>query len=155
MSPTADAATRTTLNLRAAILGWILPGLGHAAIGERRRGRLVGGGVLGLFLGGILVGGVDCVDRREDHLWFIAQAGAGPVAWIADLANESLVKSGRVGELIDAPSGDPFLGGSVKVSTLKGLGHPNEFGTLFCAMAGLMNVVAVLDVLGRRPKGGA
>ena len=97
MSESAASATRTTLNFRAAVLGWILPGLGHASLGDRRRGLLVGGGVLGLFLGGLLIGGLDVVDRREDHLWFLAQAGAGPVALVADYANANLVASGRFG----------------------------------------------------------
>ncbi len=135
------------------MLGWILPGLGHASLGDRRRGLLVGGGVLGLFLGGLLIGGLDVVDRREDHLWFLAQAGAGPVAWVADYANANLVASGRFGELLEAPHPDPMAprGTVVEVSSLKSLAHPNEMGTLFAAMAGLMNVVAVLDAMSRRP----
>ncbi len=153
MSESAASATRTTLNFRAAVLGWILPGLGHASLGDRRRGLFVGGGVLGLFLGGLLVGGLDVVDRREDHLWFLAQAGAGPVAWVADYANASLVASGRFGEMLEAPHPDPMAprGTVVEVSSLKSLAHPNEMGTLFAAMAGLMNVVAVLDAMSRRP----
>ena len=153
MSESAASATRTTLNFRAAVLGWILPGLGHASLGDRRRGILVGGGVLGLFLGGLLIGGLDVVDRREDHLWFLAQAGAGPVAWVADYANANLVASGRFGELLEAPHPDPMAprGTVVEVSSLKSLAHPNEMGTLFAAMAGLMNVVAVLDAMSRRP----
>jgi hypothetical protein len=153
MSESAASATRTTLNFRAAVLGWILPGLGHASLGDRRRGLLVGGGVLGLFLGGLLIGGLDVVDRREDHLWFLAQAGAGPVAWVADYANANLVASGRFGELLEAAHPDPMAprGTVVEVSSLKSLAHPNEMGTLFAAMAGLMNVVAVLDAMSRRP----
>ncbi len=153
MSESAASATRTTLNFRAAVLGWILPGLGHASLGDRRRGLLVGGGVLGLFLGGLLIGGLDVVDRREDHLWFLAQAGAGPVAWVADYANANLVASGRFGELLEASHPDPMAprGTVVEVSSLKSLAHPNEMGTLFAAMAGLMNVVAVLDAMSRRP----
>ena len=154
MSESAASATRTTLNFRAAVLAWILPGLGHASLGDRRRGLFVGGGVLGLFLGGLLIGGLDVVDRREDHLWFLAQAGAGPVAWVADYANASLVASGRFGEMLEAPHPDPMAprGTVVEVSSLKSLAHPNEMGTLFAAMAGLMNVVAVLDAMSRRPE---
>ena len=29
----------------------------------------------------------------------------------------------------------------------KSLGHVNEMGTLYCALAGLMNLVAILDAL--------
>ena len=56
----------------AAILAWLWPGLGHMAIGEKRRGGLVMIGVLFLFFSGLLIGGFDAVDRIEDRLWFYA-----------------------------------------------------------------------------------
>lgn len=146
MSDRSDSAARTTVNIRAVLLGWVLPGLGHASIGEGARGLRIGGGVLGLFLAGILIGGIGVVDR--DELWFYAQAGAGPVAFAADFANRSLLKSGTVGELIEFPM-------SPAASSLRSIAHPHEFGTLYGAMAGLMNLVAILDLFGRRTRGGA
>ena len=128
----------------SAALGWVLPGLGHMRNGEIRRGWLVMLGVLGMFMLGVLVGGVDCVDRKEDHLWFLAQAGTGPVAFATDALNAFLVKSGRVGELINTMQPD---GSTAQVSSFKGVGPVADVGTLFTAMAGLMNVTAVLDAL--------
>ena len=52
-------------------------------------------GVLFLFLSGILVGGIDAIDRKEDSLWFIAQAGCGPIAFATSYANDTLLKSGE------------------------------------------------------------
>ena len=106
-------------------------------------------GIVGLFLTGLLVGGLDCVDRREDGLWFLAQGGAGPLAFLVDAANVFLLKSGRVGELLPMtlPNGN-----MVQVSSLKSVGAANDVGILFTAMAGLMNVVALLDAL-RGPRG--
>lgn len=155
MSEATVSTTRTTLNTGAAVLAWVLPGAGYAMLGDLKRGVLAGLGVLGLFLSGILIGGVDVVDRREDALWFAAQAGAGPIAWVADFANTRIVKSGRVGELIEVPTGDPRIPSPPTVSSLKGVARPNELGTLYCAMAGLMNVAVVIDVLTRRsgPRG--
>ncbi len=101
-------------------------------------------GVVGLFLAGLLVGGVDCVDRREDGLWFLAQAGTGPLAFLADAANAFLLKSGKMGTLI--PTNLPN-GNVVQVSSLKSVGAVNDIGILFTAMAGLMNVTALLDAL--------
>jgi hypothetical protein len=112
--------------------------------GEIRRGGLVMLGVLGMFLAGVLVGGVDCVDRNEDFLWFLAQCGAGPVAFATDALNAFLVKSGRVGELLNTMQPD---GSTAPISTFKGVGGVGDVGTLFTAMAGLMNVTAVLDAL--------
>jgi len=86
-------------------------------------------GVLFLFLGGILIGGVDVVDRRNDKLWFFAQAVCGPMAFAADLINQK------------------FLSSEEEIIKRKEISHVNEIGTLFTALAGLMNLVVILDVL--------
>ena len=132
MSPSAKSDARFTPF--AAVLAWVWPGLGHISLGQRRRGGLIMFGVLFLFLGGVLIGGIDAVDRREDPLWFLAQAVCGPIAFATDLANQRLVS-------------DPQLR-----LRRKGLSHVNEIGTLFAALAGLMNLVVILDAL-HRPGG--
>lgn len=132
------------VNLASGLLGWVLPGLGQIRNGDGRRGRLVMLGVLGLFLIGVLVGGVDCVDRREDGLWFMAQAGAGPVAFLTDAANGMLLKSGKMGQLL--PTTLPN-GAMSQVSSFRSVGVVNDMGTLFTSMAGLLNVIAALDAL--------
>lgn len=86
-------------------------------------------GVFFLFLSGILIGGVDVVDRRNDQLWFYAQAACGPITFAADLLNQR------------------FLDSEEDVIKHKSLSHVNEIGTLFVALAGLMNLVVILDVL--------
>jgi hypothetical protein len=109
--------------------------------------------VLGMFASGLLVGGIDAVDSEEDFPWFFAQSFNGPIAYGTDWANRSLLKSGRVGTLLPTPpptdaSGRPAQG-SFTVSSLKGVGAANEFGTLFIALGGLMNLVLVMDVTRR------
>ncbi len=136
------------LNWGAAFFGWIMPGLGQVSIGHAKRGILAGSGILGLFVGGLLIGGVDCVDRHEDPLWFYAQVGAGPIALASDWANSALLKSGTVGELVDTPSPLPRAT-PAKVSSFKTVTPANEIGTLYCALAGLMNVVVIFDALKR------
>jgi hypothetical protein len=135
-----------------AILGWLIPGLGHVYIGERGRGMFVFAGVAFLWACGLLIGGIDSVDRKGDRLWFIAQAGTGPIAFVIDGLNNSLLKTGRTGELIDSPGprGEDGRPTSVKVNTFKSVAHANEYGTLYTALAGLMNIVALLDAGSRR-----
>jgi hypothetical protein len=116
----------------AALLAWILPGLGHIAIGQRRRGWLMMIGILFLFFSGILIGGIDVVDMKQDRLWFIAQACNGPIAFIADFLNQSLLKTA------DATT----------QAHLTSLGNINSTGTLYIALGGLMNLVLILDALG-------
>jgi hypothetical protein len=125
-------------------LAWVWPGLGHIVRGERTRGIYIMIGVLFLFLTGVLIGGVDSVDRKEDRLWYLAQVCCGPIAMIADAANQSLLKTGKVGEIIATQP--------APINTKKSLGRANEYGTLFTALAGLMNLVVILDALHRRPR---
>ncbi len=128
----------------AAILAWLWPGLGHIQLGERRRGFLVMFGVLFLFVGGVLIGGIDSVDRREDRLWFLAQLLCGPIAMGVDVANQSIIKRLPPDWKARYQQGDPGVRRQLRH---KGLGHVNEMGTLYSALAGLMNLVAILDAL--------
>lgn len=131
--------------VRAPLLALLWPGLGHLSLGYKRRAVLAMVGVLGMFITGLAVGGVDSVDSKEDAAWFIAQAGNGPIAFGADMVNQQLLKTGRVGELVQAPR--QGLGGTQleMVSTYKGIGAANEFGTLLIALGGLMNLILVMD----------
>ena len=119
------------VHVTAIILGWILPGLGHISLGQKRRGTLIMVGILFLVLCGALVGGIDAVDHNKDGLWFIAQVWCGPIVIGIDLLNQTIL----------APL--PIAG----KATYVGLSHVNEIGTLCIAMAGLMNFVVLLDLL--------
>ena len=127
----------------AALLAWLWPGLGHISLGERKRGQLIMLGVLFLFVSGLLIGGLDCVDRKHDRLWFLAQGFCGPIAFAADFANQRMVQAPL--ELKD----DPQL---IEHLSRIGIGRVNEMGTLFIALAGLMNLVVILDALYYTPK---
>ena len=140
----------TGQGVKGPILNWVFPGLGHIALGYRRRGMLAMVAILGMFAGGLLIGGLDAVDSVEDGPWYIAQSGNGPIAFAADLANQQRLKKGKVGELLPAPSPtDPSgrpASGQHYVSTFKGIGAANEFGTLFIALGGMMNFILVMDI---------
>ncbi|QKK09905.1 MAG: hypothetical protein HND58_18275 [Planctomycetota bacterium] len=111
--------------------------------------------MLGLFLGGLLIGGVDVVDSRQDRLWFLGQALVGPVAFGTDYVHQNVLRgidpatmqrrSPLPGEVKDAeghwvpgPAGSspPFS---------KSLGKMNEIGTLYCTIAGMLNLIVIID----------
>ena len=115
----------------AGVLAWVFPGLGHLYLRERRRGLLVMLGILFLFFTGLLVGGLDAVDRQNDGIWFLAQAFNGPVAFVADWMNQILIQQ--------RPEEERLM--------MVGLGHVNAIGTLFIALGGLMNLAVILDAL--------
>lgn len=135
------------------LLGWVFPGLGHIAAGNVRRGLYAMAGVLLLFVTGIAVGGLDCVDRNEDRLWFIGQAGSGPIAFAASYANDGLLKSGSAAPMVEMPSSQ--RGGKVTVSAFKSIAHANDFGTPLVFLAGLMNICVMLDAGVREPSSDA
>ncbi len=110
----------------AGVMALVMPGLGHIVLGLPRRGRLVMVGVLGLFVTGLVIGGLDAIDSHQDRWWFYAQAMTGPLAFLADAAHIHYRHEGLI---------------------VQGLGRMNELGTLSCALAGFLNVIAVLDAM--------
>lgn len=143
-------AERESAQPVAGLLAVALPGLGHAALGEARRGLLIGAGVLGLFIGGLLIGGVDAVDSREDRLWFLAQVWVGPVAVWVDYAHQNLLKIEDERGVRRTP--DPVGPNGERAAYSKSIGRINEIGALYCALAGLLNLIAIIDASWHTPR---
>lgn len=81
------------MNLTAGVLAFLFPGAGHLYLRQTRRGVLAAIGVLGLFLGGLLIGGVDVIDRKEDKWWFLGQALIGPMTFAVDYYQQNVLKA--------------------------------------------------------------
>jgi TM2 domain-containing membrane protein YozV len=108
--------------LLAPLLGWIVPGLGHAYLGRRGKGLFFGILILALFAGGVLLSGGHSVSWARERLWFLGEAGAlAPTllaAWI----------SGLVPQVHVSPH--------------------HQVGLLYTTVAGLLNVVVAMDAFG-------
>ncbi len=125
-----------------AIAGWVLPGLGYALIGHRLRGLICGVTIVALFALGTLVGSVRVVEKPDlsgrgtllqkslVRPWFFGQIGVGPItiatAWAAD-----------------AVSADPQL------RTLRPHARMDEIPRLYTAVAGLLNLLVIIDSASR------
>jgi hypothetical protein len=132
----------------AAALAYALPGLGHLALGRPKRAACIFIGVMGLFFGGIFIGGIDAVDRKEDFWWFVGQAGVGPVAFAVDRVHQNWFKVQD-----EAAAGGPrTMLPDENPKNRKSLGHPNEIGALYATIAGMLNVICVLDCLWHAPR---
>jgi TM2 domain-containing membrane protein YozV len=152
----------------AAILAVLLPGAGHIYLGEVKRGVLIGLGILGLFFGGILIGGIDVIDSREDRIWFFGQALVGPVAFgvdylhqarfkVIDTSNKGEPRSAAPGETRDPATGRAVPAGPGELPpSSKSIARMNELGTLYATLAGMLNLIAIIDAgLHRRRPGEA
>ena len=154
-----------------AAAGWALPGLGYVLIGQKGRGIAIGITIVILFILGLLIGGVRVVDvpgyddqgrrvvldsrgNRIDRTsrpdlsgdwaltarpfaeiankpWFVGQILAGPICLIA--AHYSLD--------IAQPAGPNSMTSAVPRT------HSRiaEIGTLYTAIAGMLNLLAIID----------
>jgi TM2 domain-containing membrane protein YozV len=167
----------------AAVLAFLFPGAGHFYLGHHRRAYLIALGILGLFFGGMLIGGVDVVDRKEDFVWFLGEALVGPVAFGVDAYHQNMLKaydpdspmqsvpvakrSAHPDEARTTERRDVFDKVTKKTTSVdypvfrpakpgerppnsKSIGRVNELGTLFCTIAGMLNLICIIDALFRQ-----
>ena len=159
-----------------AVAGWLLPGAGYWLIGQRARGTTIGVCILSLFVLGLLVGGVRVIEvpgyvtetgqrqmvrvpvadprhpRQVDLIdvwslraaplnevrskpWSLPQLMAGPIA----------IAAGAWSVIGAEP--DAALGGR----PMAALTHArlNEIGSLYVSVAGLLNLMVIIDAAHR------
>lgn len=115
------------------ILAWLVPGLGHWYLGHRNRAIVFLVTITLTFWTGIAIGGVrSTVDTNKRKLWFMAQIGTGGNA-LGALAFRRAVAASA------APDG-PYIS--------------SEVGVHYTGVAGLLNVLVILDAIGRAESGG-
>ncbi|BAM03226.1 DUF6677 family protein [Phycisphaera mikurensis] len=130
-------------HLLAAAVAWGFPGLGHLLLGRTHRGLVLAVAITTLFLAGLLIGGVAVVDRRDHPAWFISQALVAP-AFLVDAHHQKL--RDRAVRAVNRPGGEAAV-----AAYAPSFGRSQEQGTLYTAAAGLLNLLAILDVAHRRP----
>ncbi|HTL30589.1 MAG TPA: DUF6677 family protein [Tepidisphaeraceae bacterium] len=152
-----------------AVAAWALPGLGYWLIGHRARAITIGVTVMILFVGGILIAGIRVIDvpgyddlgqrvmldkagntipsgirsdgtwalRKRPFMevaskpWFVAQVLMGPVTLVS--ANISLKYAA------------PPNPGNINSTQRKSHARLWEIGTLYTAIAGMLNLLAIID----------
>ncbi|MEZ6232857.1 MAG: DUF6677 family protein [Phycisphaerales bacterium] len=154
----------------AGVLAFLIPGAGHVYMGQVTRGLLIGAGVLGLFFGGMLIGGLSIVDSRsprmENRISFYGQVLVGPAAIIVDRVHQSMFKAvderTRATRALDPgevilPASDPRNGRNVPIIAratpgtdegppyVKSLGKVHEIGLLYTLVAGMLNLIVIID----------
>jgi hypothetical protein len=114
-----------------ALATWVVPGSGYWLIGQRGRALTVGITIVILFILGMLIGGVRVVEVPNGVLstpvnavsqkpWFVGQILAGPITLIASSIGHD----------------DAYYASHSRV---------NEIGTLYTAVAGMLNLLAIID----------
>ncbi len=134
----------------ALLAAWLFPGLGHILIGEKARGLLVGSAVIIAFVGGLLLGGVNSAEaptvlplqtngisvpgeifgKVMNRPWFVPQIMCGPLT-------------------IGAATAAARVNASPRLAVYKSHIRMGDVGTLYCGVAGMMNLLAMVDAAGR------
>lgn len=121
---TLEQRHHETFQPLAGLLAILLPGLGYLPLRQPRRAALVAASILLLLLSGLLLGGLDVVNSDAAFWWFLVQCGVGPIVPAIDQLRQALHAAGHI---------EPAL---AKV---------NEVATLAIVMAGMLNIIAIVD----------
>jgi len=122
-----------------ALAGWILPGSGYWLIGQRVRGLTIGITIIVLFGLGILVAGIRVVEAPDlnqpnssmfsrvlQKPWFLGQALTGAIGLASAYAS-------------DVAAHSPAY------QNVQSKARLAEIGTLYTAVAGMLNLLAIID----------
>lgn len=137
---TPDRHSRSTQwHIGAATTAWLVPGMGHVLLGERRRGAVLGVTIAVLWLMGLIIGGLSVCDRREHPAWFLGQMLTAPSLAVNHYVQSLKHENGQ------PPS--PYAPHGYEPS----YGRMGEQGILYTSLAGLLNLLAIIDVVYRSP----
>jgi hypothetical protein len=109
------------------VLAWLVPGAGHLRIGRVWPGLFVFAGIVPLYVGGMALAGFENVSWARHQIYFFVHALGGVLTGAAALLTRNVV--------VTEPLPD------------------KDVGTLFTAVACLLNLIAVTDVWARCRRG--
>jgi hypothetical protein len=137
--PDSDRPMQNRFYPLEAAAAWLLPGLGHILLGQRVRGLIIMVAILSLWVAGLFIGGITCINHGEHTAWFVGQALVAPTV-AADVIRASVAAPPAGAKPDWVPPVSP------NAAYEPSYGRPNEQGILFTALAGLLNLLAIIDV---------
>lgn len=153
MSPSGEHSQRTPPPPLVALVGWLLPGAGYLMLGQRARGLTVGITILSLFLLGLLIAGI-CVIEVPGY-----DSSGRPIQVVTPEGQRWVMQTAPMTEVRNKPWAVPqLLSGPVSIvaaalsvlAARSGTGaashvRVNEIGSLYLSVAGLLNLMAIID----------
>ena len=115
------------LLLIVAILAWIVPGAGHFFIKERKRAVIIFVTITLTFAVGLYIGSVGVIDPPGAWPWYVGQMLTTPA--VSLLAN--IKQMDPNGEMVRIVS----------------YGNPHDYGQIYTAIAGALNLLAILSAV--------
>jgi hypothetical protein len=142
----AEARARGRHPELAAILAFLVPGLGHLYLGKTVKGVFALVFLCGLFGWGVKVSAGECVslDKQNGHPYaFFAQLPAGLPTGLALLHTHQYEVKQKLGIEADRPTEPDY---EKDLEAMAQLPHQDE-GLLYTMIAGLLNLLLIHDAL--------
>lgn len=135
MAKTVDPMLRS---IQAGVLAWLVPGAGHFLLGLRPLAYAYFGAISFAYLAGVLIGGAKTSIDPVGNFWlFLAELGCGAYTGVFYLVANAI------------PSVYPW-----QPSPYVSYYPEADVAQIYLAVAGLLNVLAILDALARAQTGG-
>lgn len=112
------------LLLTVGLLGWAVPGGGHFLLKENRRAAIICITITATFLIGLYIGSVGVIDPVGAKPWYIAQIMNTPAV-------------AALGHLTSVGDGNNY----------PVYGRPNEIGQIYTSIAGLLNLLCIVNAV--------
>ena len=119
-----------------ALAAWLVPGLGYILIGQRARGITAGGTIILLFVLGLFIGGMKIVEPFSSYTF-----------------QGILQKPAYMGQILTGPMAIICARIAADPSFATSHSRVNEIGTLYTAVAGMLNLLVIIDVSSRSAAG--
>lgn len=114
-------------------LAWLIPGAGHFALHEKKRGIIIFVVILLTFLAGLYVGSIGVVDPVNAKPWYVAQLMNSPaVLLLGNHVADTYHLARREGE---------------PASAYLVYGRAGEVGQIYTSIAGLLNLLCIVNAV--------
>ena len=112
---------KTLFLLTVGLLGWLIPGGGHFLLKEKKRSIIIFVTIVLTFCAGLYIGSIGVIDPIGAWPWYVAQIMNSPMV---------------------AALGHLTAGGGYPV-----YGKPNEIGQIYTSIAGLLNLLCIVNAV--------
>ena len=123
-----------------AIAAWLCPGLGHFLLGQKQRALILFISIGLLWGSGWFIGGISIFDRKGHPIWYLGQMLIAPSVVVE-----------RYHRSLQGSDGLPPSPNDANIAYQPSYGHIHEQGVLYTSLAGMLNLLAIIDVLYRDP----